>query len=237
MKRVALVAGSTGALGQAICHALHQADMQIVCGYASSRETARHLASSVDGLPVELADTTDLKDSVTEITDRLGRLDVLVNAAGINLESSAPGMRLEEWQRVLDLNLSFAFRLTQAVLPSMLMQRYGRIVHLSSIAGRAGGRGQINYAAAKAGLERMVQVFALEVARKGVTVNAVAPGVILSPMSERVRTEYGEELLSHIACRRFGTPVEVAAAVCFLAGEQASYITGATLPVDGGMML
>ncbi|MDR3213477.1 MAG: SDR family oxidoreductase, partial [Azoarcus sp.] len=112
-----------------------------------------------------------------------------------------------------------------------------RIVHLSSIAGRAGGRGQINYAAAKAGLERMARVFALEVGRKGVTVNCVAPGVIVSAMSQRVRGDHEKELLDRIACRRFGAPEDVARAVAFLAGEGAGYINGAVLPVDGGMML
>ena len=237
MKRVALVAGATGALGQAICHTLHQAGMQVVCGYATAKETAHTLAAAIQGIPLQLTETTDLHSTVKDIAQRLGSLDVLVNAVGINLEGSAPGMPLEDWQRVLDTNLSFAFRLSQATLPTMLMQRYGRIVHLSSIAGRAGGRGQINYAVAKAGLQRMVQVLALEVARKGITVNAVAPGVIVSPMSERVCAEHGEELLAHIACRRFGKPEEVAAAVRFLASEEASYINGTTIAVDGGMML
>ena len=110
-------------------------------------------------------------------------------------------------------------------------------MHLSSIAGRAGGRGQIGYAVAKAGLERMIRVFALEVGRKGVTVNGVSPGVIISRMSKRVREAHEKELLDHIACRRFGTPEEVACAVAFLVSEGAGYINGAILPVDGGMLL
>ena len=237
MQRVAIVAGSTGTLGQAICRELHATGVRVACGYAASQEQAKALAESLDGMALELHSDKAPEDPVRAVYQRYGRLDILVNAVGVNLESSAPAMRTEDWQTVLDTNLGFAFRLTQAVLPHMLPERYGRIVHLSSIAGRAGGRGQINYAVAKAGLERMVRVFALEVGRKGVTVNCVAPGVIISEMSRRVRGEHETELLANIACRRFGSPGDVAKATAFLAGEDAGYINGAVLPVDGGMML
>ncbi len=237
MQRVALVAGGTGDIGRAVCRELHTAGIRVAVGYAALREAAESLAASSGGVAVPLRAGEDPDGPVRSVHDTFGRLDILVNAAGVNIESSAPGMRAEDWQTVLDLDLTFAFRLTQAVLPCMLPQRYGRIVHLSSISGRAGGRGQINYAAAKAGLERMAKVFALEVGRKGVTVNCVAPGVIVSKMSERVRREYGEELLERIACRRFGDPEDVARAVAFLAGEGAGYINGAVLSVDGGMLL
>ena len=237
MQRVALVAGGTGDIGRAICRELHQAGMRVAVGYANSKESAEALASALGGTAVPLRADENPDAAVNAVQDTLGRLDILVNATGVNIESSAPMMRNEDWRTVLDVNLTFAFRLTQAVLPCMLRQRHGRIVHLSSISGRAGGRGQINYAASKAGLERMARAFALEVGRKGVTVNCVAPGVIVSRMSERVREEYGQELLDHIACRRFGEPEDVAKAVAFLAGEGAGYINGAVLPVDGGMLL
>ncbi len=243
MQRVAVIAGATGALGRAICRELRTNGAYVVCGYAHARQEAEALAASLEGESLELraAPSPDNGDSLTEtlrsVAARHGRIDILVNAAGINRESPSPAMRPEEWEAVLNVNLGFAFTLTQAVLPHMLPQRYGRIVHLSSIAARAGGRGQINYAAAKAGLERMVRVFALEVGRKGITVNCVAPGVIVSPMSERVRAEHGDALLERIACRRFGEPDDVARAVAFLTGEGAGYINGAVLPVDGGMTL
>lgn len=237
MQRVALVAGGTGDIGRAICRELHQAGIRVAVGYANSKESAEALASALGGTAVLLRADEEPGATVRAVQDALGRLDILVNASGLNIESSAPMMRDEDWQSVLDVNLTFAFRLTRAVLPCMLPQRYGRIVHLSSVSGRAGGRGQINYAASKAGLERMARVFSLEVARKGVTVNCVAPGVIVSRMSERVREKYGQELLAHIACRRFGEPEDVAKAVAFLAGEGAGYINGAVLPVDGGMLL
>ena len=237
MQRVALVAGGTGDIGRAICRELHQAGIRVAVGYANSKESAEALAAALGGTAVLLRADEEPGATVRAVQDALGRLDILVNASGLNIESSAPMMRDEDWQSVLDVNLTFAFRLTRAVLPCMLPQRYGRIVHLSSVSGRAGGRGQINYAASKAGLERMARVFSLEVARKGVTVNCVAPGVIVSRMSERVREKYGQELLAHIACRRFGEPEDVAKAVAFLAGEGAGYINGAVLPVDGGMLL
>ncbi len=237
MKRVALVAGATGALGQAVCRELHARGASVVCGYATRRREAEALAAELNGFAVALHPGADLTETVRAVAGRHGGLDILVNAAGVNREGSAVALDLEDWRYVLEVNLDFAFNLTQAALPHMLLRRHGRIIHLSSVAGRIGGRGQINYAVSKAGLERMVRAFALEVGRKGVTVNCVAPGVIVSEMTERVRAEHGEELLSHIACRRFGKPEEVAEAVAFLAGESAGYINGVVLPVDGGMLL
>ena len=187
MQRVALVAGGTGDIGQSICRELHGAGFRVAVGYATARELAEALASSFSGMSIVLRPDEEPDEAVRRVAARYGRLDILVNAAGINLEDSAPAMRFDDWQKVIDTNLGFAFRLTQAAMPHMLPARYGRIVHLSSIAGRAGGRGQIGYAVAKAGLERMIRVLALEVGRKGVTVNGGSPGVIISRMSKRVR--------------------------------------------------
>jgi NAD(P)-dependent dehydrogenase (short-subunit alcohol dehydrogenase family) len=237
MQRVALVAGGTGDIGRSVCHELHANGVRVAVGYARSRQAAEALASDIGGMAVPLSTDDDVRETGRTVQDAFGRLDILVNAAGVNIESSAPAMHEKDWQTVLDVNLTFAFRLTQAVLPCFLPQRYGRIVHISSIAGRTGGRGQINYAAAKAGLERMARVFALEVGRKGVTVNCVAPGVIITKMSERIRSAHAVELLERISCRRFGEPEDVARAVTFLTGEGAGYINGAVLPVDGGMLL
>jgi NAD(P)-dependent dehydrogenase (short-subunit alcohol dehydrogenase family) len=238
MNRAALVAGGAGSLGRAICRELRDAGVGVAVGYARGRERAEALAAELGGIALAVrAEDDDLAPVLREVRHRLGRLDIVVNVAGINLEDAAPAMRREDWRRVLDVDLGFAFRLTQAAMPHMLPQKYGRIVHLSSIAARAGGRGQINYAVAKAGLERMARVFALEVGRKGVTVNCVAPGVIVSEMSARMRAEHERDLLDRIACRRFGAPEDVAKAVAFLASEGAGYINGVVLPVDGGMML
>ena len=238
-QRTAVVSGSTGALGQAICRELAAAGVFVVCGYAANKEQAEALAASVGGTALELHSDLGnaLPDVIHSVAEAHGGIDILVNAAGINREASAPAMHPDDWQDVLNVNLGFAFKLTQAVLRHMMPRRYGRVVHISSIAGRAGGRGQINYATAKAGLERMIQVFALEVGRKGITVNAVAPGIIISPMTDRVRADHESVLLDRIAHRRFGEPVDVAKAVAFLASDDAGYINGVVLPVDGGMML
>ncbi|MCL2591346.1 MAG: SDR family oxidoreductase [Betaproteobacteria bacterium] len=235
MKRVALIAGATGVLGRAVCRELYAHGTRVACGYATRHQEAETLAAELSGFAVELHPGVDLAETMRTVTGHHGGLDILVNAAGVNHEGSAAALGSEEWRSVLDINLDFAFRLTQAALPPMLRRHYGRIIHLSSIAGRVGGRGQINYAVSKAGIERMARVFALEVGRKGITVNCVAPGVIVSDMTARIRAEYGEALLSHIACHRFGKPEEVAKAVAFLAGEDAGYINGIVLPVDGGM--
>ena len=237
MKRIALIAGATGVLGRAVCRELHACGVLVVCGYAGRRQEAEALAAELGGFAVELRSDMELAETVRAVAERHGGLDILVNAVGMNREGSAVALSQEEWRCVLEINLDFAFGLTQAALPHMLLRRYGRVIHLSSVAGRIGGRGQINYAVSKAALERMVRAFALEVGRKGITVNCVAPGVIVSDMTERVRAEHGEALLSNIACRRFGKPEEVAKAVAFLAGEDANYINGIVLPVDGGMLL
>lgn len=234
MERIAFVAGSTGVLGQAICHRLAAEGMRVVCGYASKAREAEKLAAALGTQAFATDQNTDFRALTDALVAQYGRVDVLVNAAGLNLESPALSMNMDEWNKVLAVNLSFAFALTQAFARPMLLQRYGRIVHLSSVAARTGGRGQINYAAAKAGLESMVRVFAREISRKGITVNCVAPGIIESSMSQRICSEHGESLLQHIACGRFGLPQDVAHAVAFLAAEQAGYITGTVLPVDGG---
>ncbi|MDR2208950.1 MAG: SDR family oxidoreductase [Azoarcus sp.] len=237
MNRIAIVAGATGVLGRAICHELHARGASVICGYANRRREAEDLAAELGGFAVELRSGMDLTETVRTLVKHHGGLDILVNAVGMNREGNAVALGPEEWRSVIEVNLDFAFSLTQAALPHMLLRNHGRIIHLSSISGRAGGRGQINYAVSKAALDRMVRAFALETGRKGITVNCVAPGVIVSDMTERVRAEHEQELLSHIACRRFGEPEDVARAVAFLAEKSTGYINGIVLPVDGGMFL
>ncbi len=242
-KRVALIAGGSGMIGQAVSMAL-ATRAAVHVGYNQHREPADTLVARInaaggraEAVRLDLRDATLAERVCAGVFEREEALDILVNAAAINIEAPAAGMDDETWRAVLETNLDGAFRLCRGAAKYMVLGRWGRIVNLSSISAVRGGRGQANYAASKAGLEALTRVLALELGRKGVLVNCVAPGVIETQMSERVRQQHGQELLEHIAVRRFGSPEEVAAAVTFLCSEQATYITGQVIRVDGGMAL
>ena len=190
-----------------------------------------------DALHIDIGDAGEIETACEGIYERHNALDILVNCAGVNVEAPALGMDDKDWETVIATNATGAFRLCRAAAKYMLLGRWGRIINISSIAGSIGGRGQINYAASKAALEAMTRVLALELGRKGILANCVAPGTIDSGMSGRVRQEYGEQLLDGIAVRRFGQPEDVAEAVGFLASDAAGYITGQVIRVDGGMHL
>jgi 3-oxoacyl-[acyl-carrier protein] reductase len=200
-------------------------------------EAIRAGGGSAEVVRLDVCLETEAEAACQRIYDSDGRLDILVNAAGLSREAPALAMEDGEWALVLATNLTGAFRLARSAARYMVLGRWGRIIHISSIAASAGGRGQAGYAASKAGLEALSRVLALELGRKGVAVNAVAPGVIETAMSERVRREHGPALLEEIAVRRFGSPEDVAAAVAFLASDAAAYITGQVLRVDGGLRL
>lgn len=233
--RVALVAGGSGGIGRAVARRLAQTGARVFAGWHRNKPDAED--RKIEPVRLDLSDAASAEDVCGQIHSRHGRLDILVNCAALNCESPALGMDDDTWREVLQTNLDGAFRLCRAAAKHMLLGRWGRIVNFSSVTASRGGRGQINYAAAKAGVEAMTRVLALEIGRKGVLVNCVAPGVVETDLSARVRAEYGELLRDEIALRRFASTDEIAEVAAFLASEQCTYITGQTIRVDGGLTL
>ncbi|MCB1193931.1 MAG: SDR family oxidoreductase [Leptospiraceae bacterium] len=242
--RIAFIAGASGEIGKAVSLQVAKDHKKVYLGYHQNEASIRDLKEEIslmggntESIQLNLQDPKQIEEASQYIFDREGRLDILINCVGVNLESPALGMEVETWQKVMDVNLNGTFWLSQKVAKFMVLNRWGRIVNLSSVSARFGGRGQINYSVSKSGIETMTRVLALELSRKGVLVNCVAPGVIETKMSESIREEYKEELLQTISVRRFGKPEEVANLVTFLVSEKSAYITGQVICVDGGMGL
>ena len=236
----ALVTGASGGIGGAIAAALH-ARGAIVTLSGTRKDALEALAGKlgerVDVAPADLANAAAVDALVPEAERRMGGLDILVNNAGLTRDGLAVRMKDEDWQAVIRVNLEAAFRLSRAALKGMMRQRFGRIVGITSVVGVTGNAGQANYAASKAGLIGMSKALAIEVATRGITVNCVAPGFIESAMTGKLNEKQRESILGTIPTGRLGTGAEVAAAVAFLASDEAAYITGQTIHVNGGMAM
>lgn len=241
--RVALVTGAAQGIGLAVAELLssegasvYGADINLEAMSASaSLLGARGL--QVEPIQLNVADRASCEAAVTSIVDKEGRLELLVNNAGITRDSLLMRMKPEDWDAVISVNLTGAFQLTQIATKPMIGQRYGRIVNVASVVGLMGNPGQANYVASKAGLMGFTKVVARELASRNITCNAVAPGFILTAMTEKLTEQQREQMASIIPMRRMGTPHDVAKGIAFLLSEDAAYVTGQTLSVNGGMYM
>jgi 3-oxoacyl-[acyl-carrier protein] reductase len=236
----ALVTGASGGLGGAIAAALHRQGARVALS-GTRREAlerlAKELGENAIALPADLADPTAVEALVPAAETALGALDILVNNAGLTRDNLFLRMKDEEWDRVIAVNLTAAFRLARASLKGMMRRRYGRIIGITSIVGVTGNAGQGNYAAAKAGMIGMSKALAAEVASRNITVNCVAPGFIATPMTDSLSEKQREAILASVPMGRLGEGADIAAAVVYLASSEASYVTGQTLHVNGGMAM
>jgi len=236
----ALVTGASGGIGSAIATALAAQGARV--GLSGTREGAlRAVAGDIGGeavvLPTDLSDAAAVDALVPRAVEAMGKLDILINNAGVTRDNLAMRMKDDEWSDVIRINLEAAFRLARAALKPMMRARHGRIISVTSVVGATGNPGQANYAASKAGLVGMSKALAQEVASRGITVNCIAPGFIASPMTEALPDAQKEALLGRIPLGKLGEGSDVAAAAVYLASREAQYVTGQTLHVNGGMAM
>jgi 3-oxoacyl-[acyl-carrier protein] reductase len=240
--RVALVTGASRGIGRAIARRLAAQGAVVVA--AARGDNAVPVAAEIardggraESMTLDVTDAAAIARTVAALAERLERIDILVNNAGITKDQLMLRMKREDWDAVLSTNLTAAFSCTQAVLKPMIKQRAGRIINVTSVVGQSGNAGQANYAASKAGLIGFTKAVALEVASRNITVNAVAPGLIDTDMTRALSSGTHDEWAERIPLKRLGTPDDVAAAVAFLASDEAAYITGHVLAVNGGMYM
>lgn len=242
--KTALVTGGSRGIGRAIVKTLAREGAQVAFVYRSNAEAAEKLLAELasDGreaaaYQADVRQKKDADDVVSQVIEAWDRLDVLVNNAGVIRDGLLATMDEDQWREVLETNLNSVYNFCHAVTRPMMSARFGRIINMSSVAAEFGNPGQVNYAASKGGVEGFTRCLAAELARRGITVNAVAPGFIETDMTVAVRQAAGDQIKKKIPLRRLGQPDDVAAAVLFLASDEASYITGQVLRVDGGLTL
>ncbi|HDA7538367.1 TPA: 3-oxoacyl-[acyl-carrier-protein] reductase [Staphylococcus aureus] len=244
MTKSALVTGASRGIGRSIALQLAEEGYNVAVNYAGSKEKAEAVveeikAKGVDSFAIQanVADADEVKAMIKEVVSQFGSLDVLVNNAGITRDNLLMRMKEQEWDDVIDTNLKGVFNCIQKATPQMLRQRSGAIINLSSVVGAVGNPGQANYVATKAGVIGLTKSAARELASRGITVNAVAPGFIVSDMTDALSDELKEQMLTQIPLARFGQDIDIANTVAFLASDKAKYITGQTIHVNGGMYM
>lgn len=244
MTKTAIVTGASRGIGRKIALELGKEGYNVVVNYAGNKEKAEEVVSEIKSFGVEafafqanVSEQDEVKAMIKETTSQFGTIDVLVNNAGITRDNLLMRMKQDEWDDVINTNLKGVFNCVQAVTRPMLKQKTGRIINLSSVVGSLGNAGQVNYVATKSGVEGMTRTFARELASRGITCNAVAPGFIVSDMTDQLSDELKEQMKSQIPLARFGEDSDIAHTVAFLASDKASYITGQTIHVNGGMYM
>jgi 3-oxoacyl-[acyl-carrier protein] reductase len=238
--QTALVTGASGGIGGAIARALHRQGATVTLSgtRADALEKLKgELGERVHVITARMDDAADIDRMIKEAEAAMGKIDILVNNAGITRDNISMRMKDEEWEKVLQVNLTGTFRLTRAAMRGMMRRRFGRVINITSIVGVTGNAGQANYAAAKAGLIGMSKSLAQELASRAITVNCVAPGFIATPMTDVLTDEQKKGILGRVPADRLGTPDEIAAGVVYLASDEAAYVTGQTLHINGGMAM
>jgi 3-oxoacyl-[acyl-carrier protein] reductase len=238
--KVALVTGASRGIGRAIAEQLAALGAKVV-GTATSEKGAEaissYLAGNGCGMVLNVGDTASIEQCLEQIKNQFGDIDILVNNAGITRDNLLMRMKDEEWFDIMQTNLTSVYRLSKAVMRTMMKKRFGRIISIGSVVGSMGNAGQTNYAAAKAGVLGFTKSLAKEVASRGITVNAIAPGFIDTDMTKELSDEQKQAIFAQVPANRLGQPEEIAATVAFLASTQAAYITGETIHVNGGMYM
>src|SRR5665213_914878 len=238
--KTALVTGATGAIGGAIARALHTQGATVAIS-GTRREVldalAAELKARVHVLPCDLADKDAVEALVPSAEAKMAKLDILVANAGVNADNLFVQLKDEDWDKVIAVNLTATFRLTRAAVKTMMRRRFGRVIGISSIVGNTGNPGQGNYSASKAGLVGMMKSVAAEYAKRNVTANCIAPGIVASAMIDRLNDKQREAIMARVPTGRLGVPADIAAAAVYLASDEAAYVTGQTIHVNGGMAM